>query len=84
MATSHDRPPSAKGPERRLRRRSRRRGGCERCGGELIHITMVIDGDDLVMESCERCDTRRWRLGGEPIDLRQALAKVGQQAARRR
>jgi hypothetical protein len=45
---------------------------------------MTVDGNDLVMESCQRCDTRRWHLAGTQIDLQQALAEVGEHAGRRR
>jgi hypothetical protein len=51
---------------------------------ELVAIRMVVDGNDLVMESCEKCDTRRWQLAGEQIDLQQALAEVGEHVGRRR
>ncbi|MEM7339374.1 MAG: hypothetical protein AAF467_12050 [Actinomycetota bacterium] len=59
-------------------------GRCERCQGELVSIQMMVDGDDLVMESCKECDTRRWHLAGHQIDLHQALARVGERARRRR
>lgn len=57
---------------------------CASCAVELVTISMTVDGNDLVMESCQRCDTRRWQLAGRQIDLQQALAQVGEHAGRRR
>lgn len=57
---------------------------CAACAVELVTISMTVDGNDLVMESCQRCDTRRWQLAGRQIDLQQALAQVGEHAGRRR
>jgi hypothetical protein len=50
----------------------------------MVTITMNVDGNDLVMESCQRCDVRRWHLAGREIDLEQALAHVGEHVGRRR
>lgn len=57
---------------------------CEACTVELVTIRMNVDGNDLVMESCQRCDVRRWQLAGEKIDLEQALAEVGEHVGRHR
>jgi hypothetical protein len=57
---------------------------CERCSVDMVTIHMTVDGNDLVMESCQRCDNRRWHLAGEEIDLEQALAQVGEHVGRRR
>lgn len=57
---------------------------CPACEIELVTIRMTVDGNDLVMESCQRCDERRWHLAGEQIDLERALAEVGEHAGRRR
>lgn len=57
---------------------------CESCAVELVSIRMTVDGSDLVMESCQSCDLRRWHLAGERIDLQQALSEVGEHAGRRR
>jgi hypothetical protein len=57
---------------------------CEACGVELVTIRMTVDDSDLVMESCQKCDTRRWHLAGARIDLQRALAEVGEHAGRRR
>lgn len=45
---------------------------------------MHVDGTDLVMRSCDNCDTRTWALGGAPIELDTALDEVGLRAGRRR
>ena len=57
---------------------------CPACDVELVIIQMRVDGSDLVMESCQRCDERRWHLAGSEIDLEEALAQVGEHAGRRR
>ena len=57
---------------------------CSACDIELVTIRMVVDGNDLVMESCQRCDERRWHLAGSEIDLEEALSQVGEHAGRRR
>ncbi|MEM9565255.1 MAG: hypothetical protein AAGA93_21715 [Actinomycetota bacterium] len=57
---------------------------CDLCGDELSVIRIVVDGNTLLMESCDGCDTRRWQLAGERIDLQQALDEVGEHAGRRR
>ena len=59
-------------------------GGCESCGAAVSTIKINVDGTTLLMESCDGCDARRWRLGGERIDLQTALEQVGQHAGRRR
>jgi len=57
---------------------------CLRCGAELSVIRIVVDGNNLHMESCDGCDARRWQLAGERIDLQEALTQVGEHAGRRR
>jgi hypothetical protein len=57
---------------------------CGRCGSELSVIRILVDGNTLLMESCDGCDARRWQLAGERIDLQQALDEVGEHAGRRR
>ncbi len=57
---------------------------CDRCGNELSVIRIVVDGNNLLMESCDGCDARRWQLAGERIDLQEALNQVGEHAGRRR
>jgi hypothetical protein len=50
----------------------------------LSSIEMTVDGNALIMESCDGCDARRWRLAGQRIDLQEALQQVGEHAGRRR
>lgn len=82
-ATRSGRPPTAPG---RAANRSRARTGppCRACGAELSAIRIEVDGNTLLMESCDGCDTRRWHLEGQRIDLQEALDQVGEHAGRRR
>jgi len=57
---------------------------CGRCGHELSMVNIEVDGNVLIMESCDNCDARRWHLAGEPIELEQVLDHVGEHAGRRR
>lgn len=57
---------------------------CAVCKAELSIIRINVDGNDLLMESCDVCDVRRWQLAGERIDLQDALDHVGEHAGRRR
>ncbi len=57
---------------------------CEVCGGEQAAIRINVDGNTLLMESCDGCDIRRWQLAGERIDLQEALNQVGEHSGRRR
>lgn len=58
--------------------------GCGVCGAEVSLINITVEGNVLVMESCDGCDTRRWHKAGEPIGLDRVLDEVGEQAGRRR
>ena len=57
---------------------------CADCGAPISAIRIDVDGRTLLMESCDGCDTRRWQLAGERIDLQEALHQVGEHAGRRR
>lgn len=57
---------------------------CQECGGELSVISITVDRSDLLMQSCNGCDARRWQLAGKNIDLQEALHQVGEHAGRRR
>lgn len=57
---------------------------CDRCGTDLVRIELLVDGSNLVMHSCTTCDVRSWSLGGEAVDLAQALTEVGDRSGRRR
>lgn len=57
---------------------------CRACEYPLVAITMMVDGNELRMHSCDNCDTRSWNLGGAPIDLELVLQQVGEHSGRRR
>ncbi|MEZ5341734.1 MAG: hypothetical protein R2706_09835 [Acidimicrobiales bacterium] len=57
---------------------------CGKCAKELVSIAIKVDGRDLVMYSCQNCDTRTWSLAGESIALATALEQVGEHSGRRR
>ncbi|MDH3299007.1 MAG: hypothetical protein OES24_00700 [Acidimicrobiia bacterium] len=57
---------------------------CGRCGHDVSTVHIEVDGNVLIMESCDNCDTRRWQLAGETVELQQALDHVGEHAGRRR
>ncbi len=57
---------------------------CGRCGHEVSTVHIEVDDNVLMMESCDNCDTRRWQLAGEPIELKDALDTVGEHTGRRR
>jgi transcription elongation factor Elf1 len=57
---------------------------CTVCGHEVVSITLMVDGNEMAMNSCENCDTRSWNLGGAPIDLKLVLEQVGTHSGRRR
>lgn len=57
---------------------------CGICGAEQAAIRINVDGNTLLMESCDGCDIRRWQLAGERIDLQEALNQVGEHSGRRR
>lgn len=39
------------------------------CGDELVKIDLLIDGEELTMHSCSRCDARSWHRKGERVQL---------------
>ncbi len=49
---------------------------CQDCDHELTTIEIPVDGNNLLMHSCDRCDKRWWKLAGEQIDLADALIEV--------
>lgn len=57
---------------------------CPRCGTELVVIGLLVDGSNLLMRSCDTCDTRTWQLGPQPVDLDTALDEVGHVSGRQR
>lgn len=59
------------------------RRSCRICSSQVSQINIKVDGNTLILESCDQCDARRWRLDGQPIDLQQALDEVGEHTGRR-
>jgi hypothetical protein len=57
---------------------------CPACGAELVVIALLVDGSNLLMRSCDGCDTRSWQLGPDRVGLDQALTEVGHSVGRRR
>ncbi len=51
--------------------KSAKRYGTTRCdcGEELVQIDLLIDGEELTMNSCSRCDARSWHRKGEHVQL---------------
>lgn len=58
-------------------------GSCRVCTSSVSRININVDGNDLILESCDHCDARRWRLDGQSIDLQQALDEVGEHVGRK-
>jgi len=52
---------------------------CPLCKGPLVSITLPVEGRQLEMRSCSRCDVRFWREAGEDVDL---AAVLGREPAR--
>jgi hypothetical protein len=53
-----------------------RMNGCCRCGGPLVEIVIARGDDDVLMQSCSRCDARWWHENGRPVDLPRILDVV--------
>jgi Zn-finger nucleic acid-binding protein len=54
---------------------------CPNCAAPLVHLQM---GDDLLLRSCSRCDSRWWSRGDEPAELDEVLGVVAGSSGRRR
>jgi hypothetical protein len=51
--------------------------GCRSgCRGNLVTITMYVQGEAVTMTSCSTCDRRTWNRGGELVDLRSLLDDI--------
>jgi hypothetical protein len=48
---------------------------CPRCRGSLVTITLKLDGRELLMESCSRCDLRLWQDGEDEVELTKVLGR---------
>lgn len=57
---------------------------CSVCRQPLSRIFLNVDGNTLIMESCDGCDLRRWQLAGKRIDLKRALVEVEEHVSRSR
>lgn len=57
---------------------------CAVCRQPLSKIFLNVDGNTLIMESCDGCDIRRWQLAGKRIDLKRALEEVEEHVSRAR
>jgi hypothetical protein len=40
-----------------------------------VSITLALDGHDMEMRSCSRCDTRFWREAGTDVELPDVLGR---------
>jgi hypothetical protein len=43
----------------------------------MVEITIVLEGDDVTMQSCSACDHRSWQREGEAVDLDGVLTDMG-------
>ena len=41
----------------------------------MVEITLRLEGRELLMQSCSRCDLRLWRDEGEDIELTAVLGR---------
>gem|GEM_PF-3060087 len=50
---------------------------CPRCHGHLVAIALQLEGRDLVMQSCSRCDVRFWHDAAEDaaVELTDVLGR---------
>lgn len=45
------------------------------CRGPLVSISLRLDGHEMDMRSCSRCDTRFWQAAGEDVALEDVLGR---------
>jgi hypothetical protein len=48
---------------------------CPRCRGPIVAIELTLDGRELKMQSCSRCDLRLWQDDGEDVELTEVLGR---------
>ena len=48
---------------------------CPMCHGPLVCIALPVEGHDLEMRSCSRCDTRFWREADRDVNLADVLGR---------
>jgi DNA polymerase III alpha subunit (gram-positive type) len=52
-------------------------GTCPSCGqGELITITMSVNGSDLNFTTCHMCEAKWWYRDGEAVPLTSVIGDV--------
>lgn len=49
---------------------------CAACSTELVEISLLVDGQELMMRSCSVCDTRSWHRDGERLGIDEVLADI--------
>jgi formate dehydrogenase maturation protein FdhE len=52
-------------------------GTCPACGtGELISISMSVNGSDLAFTTCHLCEAKWWYRDGESVPLQSVIGLV--------
>jgi formate dehydrogenase maturation protein FdhE len=52
-------------------------GTCPACGtGELISISMNVNGSDLAFTTCHLCEAKWWYRDGESVPLQSVIGLV--------
>jgi formate dehydrogenase maturation protein FdhE len=52
-------------------------GTCPACGtGELISISMAVNGSDLGFTTCHLCEAKWWYRDGEAVPLQSVIGLV--------
>lgn len=55
-------------------------GSCPVCrSGDLISISMSVNGSDLMFTTCHGCEAKWWRRDGEEIALSSVIGTVGRE-----
>ena len=55
-------------------------GTCPVCSsGDLISISMAVNGSDLTFTTCHMCEAKWWHRDGERIPLRSVIGAVTDQ-----
>ena len=62
----------------------RREIRCGACSETLVEINLLIDGEELTMRSCSRCDHRSWHRGDAQVELGGILADLSSSPTRYR
>ncbi len=59
------------------------KGRCPRCEKPIVEITIRVDGEDVVMQSCSACEGRWWFTDGKPMPLGGVLERINTGMGRR-